>query len=520
MSRSVRHGAVLGALVAMGALAATGAGAPVPTSQGAPLQPAPAREALAPGISTTRLSVGATASTWTFLDPGAARAAEVWAIDDAGAAALTAPGPVVASLQTAGPAPVAGGILGSWPGGGAVAHFGRDLAVSPLPLDGWWQPGDGGRPIALAGRSSLLLPGQVAPAGSRVAALGDAPRLGRTLRRTIGAMGARAPQDVLRLAVVRPSTRERRALTPGKMVRLRLSSGTGQPVRWALGGGSGDGQSVRAALAGNAQGALAWVVAEEGMLERTALIAALKVRGLDRVYGWAAGGASVGERAITPQAGVALIARHQGVRIERTPHRLTPGGDGVDERGPIRVVAPSPGTLRITLTGPGGERTLREETIGGPTRTGLGLDPAQLGLAAGRYTLRASVDGGSGRSEAVRTVVIDPTLRRFSLARTSQGMRAATALLITLARPATLRALVRTPGGRWVAIGGPRRSGAGQVRLEWDGRIGTRDAAAGDYTVRVEARSDLGVAMLERRLTLADASVRAGGKAQSALPER
>lgn len=205
----------------------------------------------------------------------------------------------------------------------------------------------------------------------------------------------------------------------------------------------------------------------------------------------------------------ALLVNYSGVTLQPLPFRLSPNGDGVDDRTTAVMRAATPGTGRLTIAHRTGRPTRRLwEGRFGPGAVPVGIDPARLGLADGVYIVVADFtpDDGGAPTQQRRRVIIDRTLA--SLTARPQARRVGRRVVaridvgFRLLRPARVTVRVLSADGRpraTIASGRPLR--AGRRTIAWN-RTASRAVVSGPVRISVEARTPFGITGLVRGLTL------------------
>lgn len=204
-----------------------------------------------------------------------------------------------------------------------------------------------------------------------------------------------------------------------------------------------------------------------------------------------------------------VVMRYEGVRVAPMLPRISPNGDGVDDRGAARVTAPRAGTLVVALERRGGGD--RRELLAQPVEAGpvlLPVDPAGLPLADGAWRLSATLTPeGSPATTASRGFLVDRTLAKLRVRpvreRVGRRARPAVRIAFTLLRPARVTVRVRDADGR---LRRTLRSGRvyrkGTALVVWDRRV-SRKLAVGEHRIEVEARTSFGRPGLATDVTLA-----------------
>jgi hypothetical protein len=213
------------------------------------------------------------------------------------------------------------------------------------------------------------------------------------------------------------------------------------------------------------------------------------------------------ERPITD----ALVANYTGVQIvPLSLSRLTPNGDGIDERTQALVRSAAPGTLTLTIARRGGGR--RVELTSGPFGPGsrlVDIDPRDLALPDGPYQLTARLlpSDGTAPSSQARPIVVDRTLAglrlRPAVVRRGGRRRPELQIAYRLVRPAQVTIRVQDSGGRVLRVlRAARRETPGAKLVTWDRTLRRKPAAAGVYTIAVQAVNSLGTSGLLGSVTL------------------
>jgi hypothetical protein len=215
---------------------------------------------------------------------------------------------------------------------------------------------------------------------------------------------------------------------------------------------------------------------------------------------------SGGERAVSE----GLFVLYNGV-VAAPPAEavLSPNGDGVGDMQALSYKVGRPSTAKVSLIGP--DRTTRviDEGAKAPGVQRLSWDGTKAdGSPAAEGQWRFSV---SATDEGGQTTAAD---RFFSLDRTLGGLSVAPALTrigrgglltasFTLTRPARLTGTLRSRSGAVVAtFSRGVQAQAGPNAIRWDGKVGNRWIASGQYLVRIRAVSTVGGSELEAPVTI------------------
>jgi len=164
-----------------------------------------------------------------------------------------------------------------------------------------------------------------------------------------------------------------------------------------------------------------------------------------------------------------------------------------------------PGRLTVTLARRGSGSSRAIVGLDTPGSGAVRVNPLALGLADGPYDLTAQLvpSDGTPPSSVVRRLVIDRTLGHLQLRKLAAGKgRTVASAAFRLSRPARVSAVVLSPAGAVVKVLARRAYPAGQQAVSWDMRLHGAPAAAGRYTIRVEARTSLGRPSLEGGVTV------------------
>ena len=389
---------------------------------------------------------------------GSARSEAVITID--GGAPLVPNTPVtgtVARVRTSGGTPLAVGTMVITGSGGNAANVTRDLVPGArVRID----PGVAGFPAtALAvGGGPLLVDG-----GAAVPSAGEgfsASQLGqRTARTAIG----QAADGAYLFVAADGSAQGSRGITVPEQARLMARLG------------------ARLAVAMDAGGS-----------------AQLVVDGTQAVR-WSS------PRSIT----TAVVMRYDGVRVAPVIPRISPNGDGIDDRGAARVTAPRPGRLVVALARRGGGDT--RELFSQAVEAGdvvVPLDPVALPLPDGAWEITATLTPeGMPATTASRGFLVDRTLAALKVrpARERVGTRTRPTVRIAfrLLRPARVTVRVLDADGRLKrTLRAGRRYGSGTTLVVWDRRV-ARKLAVGEHRIEVEARTSFGRPGLATEVRLA-----------------
>ncbi|HWH15796.1 MAG TPA: phosphodiester glycosidase family protein [Miltoncostaeaceae bacterium] len=260
----------------------------------------------------------------------------------------------------------------------------------------------------------------------------------------------------------------RTALPAGRRVRLSVAfPGLPPGALWAIGGGPllvRDGVAVadagetftiaqrgartqRSALGQTADGTLLMVVAEGAdqgspgltVPEQARLMADLGARSAIAFDGGGSAqlvalGSQVVARRYERPLSNALVVTYRGAAVAPLGRaRLSPNGDGIDDRIPVTVHAGDAGRVDVVLARRGGGAR-RLGGGAGPGRLRVGLDPKRLGVPDGPYAVVARLTPAAGGPPRIhrQELVIDRTLARLR----ASGRPARTLIRFTLVRPA------------------------------------------------------------------------------------
>jgi len=336
------------------------------------------------------------------------------------------------------------------------------------------------------------------------------------------------PGQVVLRATGGDVTALRAALVPGRRVRVSVAfPGLAADARWAIGGGpalvrsgvpvadageaftraQGDSRTQRSGFGQMADGTLLMVVTEGPEQGSPGMSVAEQARLMADLGAWTAIGFDGGGSAQLVALGGQRIARAQerpvtnalavtyrGAAVSPlTRERLSPNGDGRDDRIPLVVHVGAAGTVDVVLARRGGGETpLRRAE--GPGTVRVGLDPRRLGVPDGPYAVVARLrpaEGGALR-EHRQTLVLDRTLARLRVA----GPPRRPLVRFVLVRPAAVRVRLLDAAGRTVRTPVARGLPRGPRALRVDPRTGRGRAR----TVVVEARTSLGTTALRAAL--------------------
>jgi hypothetical protein len=200
---------------------------------------------------------------------------------------------------------------------------------------------------------------------------------------------------------------------------------------------------------------------------------------------------SSGERA----GAEALVIGYTGVFTPAPAPTLSPNADGTGDREALSYKLVRPATVSAKLIAPDGSARELEAAQKAPGRYRLswdGTDAAGAPAPEGIYHWNVTAADDLGRTSADdRTFRLDNTL---GFLRVSTGARR---IEFTLARDASIRVTIESPGGvvlRTVATG---LRPAGPVTVLWNGRDARRKVIRrGTYAVRVAATSPIGLSAL------------------------
>lgn len=199
---------------------------------------------------------------------------------------------------------------------------------------------------------------------------------------------------------------------------------------------------------------------------------------------------------------------------------VSPNGDGVAEQQSLSYKVVRPSDVTVTLTAPNGTIAFQEIAPRTPGSYGVGFPPVPpppvdplvpppppVPLAEGAWTLTVDSTDDQG--------LVSSTSQRFSVNSTLGFLKLTPTRLVirptggtgtirwTQSRTARVRVVVETPQGVLIRVVANRRFAAGSRFVTWNGKQGNgKLAAAGAYVVRVEASNELGLASLERLLSV------------------
>ncbi len=204
-----------------------------------------------------------------------------------------------------------------------------------------------------------------------------------------------------------------------------------------------------------------------------------------------------GERAVAD----ALVIAYTGVFTPAPAPTLSPNADGAGDRETLSYKLVRPATVSAKLIAPDGTARELEAAQKGTGRYRLswdGTDAAGAPAPEGVYHWNVTATDDLGRTSTDdRTFRLDNTL---GFLRVSTGARR---IEFTLARDASIRVTIESPGGvvlRTVATG---VRPAGPVTVLWNGRDARRKLIRrGTYAVRVSATSPIGLSALRVRLRI------------------
>lgn len=204
-----------------------------------------------------------------------------------------------------------------------------------------------------------------------------------------------------------------------------------------------------------------------------------------------------------------LVMRYDGVRVAPMLARITPNGDGIDDRGAARVTAPRPGRLVVVLERRGGGD--RRELLSQPVEAGpvvLPVDATGLPLGDGAWDLTATLTpDGLPATTASRGFLVDRTLADLRVRpvreRAGRKVRPAVRIAFRLLRPAKVTVRVFDANGRLRrTLRASRTYRKGTALVVWDRRV-SRKLAVGEHRIEVEARTSFGRPGLATDVTLA-----------------
>jgi flagellar hook assembly protein FlgD len=212
-----------------------------------------------------------------------------------------------------------------------------------------------------------------------------------------------------------------------------------------------------------------------------------------------------------PQLSDALVLVYGGVYVPAlTSTVVSPNGDGVDDTIAFSYRLVRPSTVSAVVIGRGVREVLDTGAQPAGTRTftfaGLGTGGAPLLEGSYRFSVTATDDLGRS-SSADRVFSVNNTLAQLAVAPatafvTPTGRRALT-VTFTLARPASIRALIETHSGIVVRTLFAGDLEVGPQQLVWDGRDSRRNLGRGGaYLVRVRATNAIGDVELTQPFTV------------------
>jgi hypothetical protein len=300
----------------------------------------------------------------------------------------------------------------------------------------------------------------------------------------------------------------------------------GQAVHAAGEGFSGSqlyGRTSRSAVAQTVDGTILLVTAEgpqQGspgltVAEQADLMAALGARVAIGMDGGGSAQLAVGDDLVIPwdsprRVSTALLVAYQGLQLSTLPFRISPNGDGVDDRAGVVVAATAPGRTKVALVArPGNEATVLFDGPLGPGEQPIRIDPLRLEAADGVYEVvaRQVPDDGSPPTTQRRRVIVDRTLAsltaRPTKARVGKKRRPVLDVGFRLVHQARVTVEVRTPSGTVLKrLSNGRVTAAGRHSLRWGRRAGG-ERVDGAVEVVVIARTKLGQSGLQRSVGLA-----------------
>ena len=188
---------------------------------------------------------------------------------------------------------------------------------------------------------------------------------------------------------------------------------------------------------------------------------------------------------------------------------LSPNGDGVGDVQPLAYKLGRPSTVKVSLVGPDRSTRVVDEGAKGPGLQRFSWDGTNADgspAAEGQWRLSVSAtDTGGQSTTADRFFSLDRTLGGLSvspaLTRIGRGGRLTASF--TLTRPARLTGTLRTRNGAVVAtFARAVQAQAGPNAIRWNGKVGNRWIASGQYLVRIRAASTVGGSELEAPVTI------------------
>jgi hypothetical protein len=200
-----------------------------------------------------------------------------------------------------------------------------------------------------------------------------------------------------------------------------------------------------------------------------------------------------------------LFVFYYGVYTPGVRRVISPNGDGFADSQVLRAKIVRRSSVKVRLLRPNGTVAWRYRTVAGPGWISRRVGPK--GMREGRWRwIAEAVESRSGRgSRMARRFTVDKTLGFLTLSkermRVVRGRGGRLDVSVSVTRPAALTVRVRNASGaltRTLHSGDVR---AGRLTWRWDGRNEAgRVVRSGRYTVRVRARSALGVISLRKSL--------------------
>ena len=221
------------------------------------------------------------------------------------------------------------------------------------------------------------------------------------------------------------------------------------------------------------------------------------------------------ERAVS----TALMLQYYGVYAPPPLEAVvSPNGDGVAETQQLTYKIVRPSTVSVTLTAPDGTVAFQESGAREPGTYDVAFPPlpppppppepaptGSLPPAEGRWTFTVSSTDNQGLpSTTTRRFTVNSTLGSLRVAPTRVVVRPTGGradILWSQARAARVKVTIETPEGILVRTVTNATLQAGDQRVIWDGRGGSRKPVAGGrYIARVTATNELGSAALTQEL--------------------
>jgi len=192
--------------------------------------------------------------------------------------------------------------------------------------------------------------------------------------------------------------------------------------------------------------------------------------------------------------------------IYSPPPRLpvfSPNGDGSADVQVVRAKVVRPSSVDLRLVRPGGTIAWRYQSFVGRGTITRKLWRPTLGEGAWRWVVQAREEHSGRESRMTRRFVVNNTLGFLQLEKRRMWVVARRGGRldghVTVTRRSRVAITVRNSAGRQVRALGAGQVGPATLALRWDGRRANGSVVPGGwYTIRVQARNELGTVALAR----------------------